>query len=347
MPKKRCKILIIKVGYSETLDPEISTVTSYGDVLRSTVLLNEFKDDHVTWLVDENAFPILRNNPYIDRILIYNLTSVLQLQSEQFDTVINLEKVPGLCALADHVKAWRRYGFRFDPKTGSAEAYDGSQSTLKVCHSENKKKKNRRYWQQHLFDMIGKKWTNEEYVFGYKPASHETYDFGFNYMVGTKWPSKGWFDTGWKELESHLCKNYSVSWQEGLNNIEEYFEWINKCRVLITNDSFGLHIALALKKKVIALFSSTTSYETYLYGHGIAMFREHACEFQPCYEPKCIKEAKCCEVSVDNVYKAAIKIMENKITSSPVNACFMRPEAALKSQMRQRIEEPCCSAAII
>ncbi len=40
MGSKRQKVLIIKVGYSETLDPEISNVTSYGDVLRTTVLLN-------------------------------------------------------------------------------------------------------------------------------------------------------------------------------------------------------------------------------------------------------------------------------------------------------------------
>jgi heptosyltransferase-2 len=311
MPKKRCKVLIIKVGYSETLDPGISTVTSYGDVLRSTVLLDAFKDDHVTWLVDENAFPILFNNPHIDRILIYNLTSVLQLQAEYFDTVINLEKVPGLCALADQIKAWRRYGFRFDPKSGAAEAYDGSQSTLDVCHSENKKKKNRRYWQQHLFDIIGSEWTNQEYVFGYKPHSAECYDFGFNHMVGTKWPSKGWLDHRWTELESRFNGKCSVSWQDGLNNMEAYFEWISKCRVLITNDSFGLHIALALKKKVVALFSSTNPYETYLYGKGVALFNEHVCKFQPCYEPRCINEIKCCEVTTDDVYQAAIKLMEN------------------------------------
>src|SRR5580698_3150439 len=126
MITKQQKVLIIKVGYSETLDAEISNMTSYGDVLRSTVLLNLYKNDHVTWLVDEKALPILLGNPHIDRILIYNLTSVLQLQKEHFDTVINLEKVPGLCALADSVNAWRRYGFRLDVNSGEAEAYDRS-----------------------------------------------------------------------------------------------------------------------------------------------------------------------------------------------------------------------------
>lgn len=120
------KVLIIKLGYSETLDGEIGKVTSLGDVLRSTVLLHLYKNANVTWLVDEKAFQLLKGNPYIHRIIFYDLTSVLQLQSERFDTLINLEKVPGLCAFSDSLKAWRRYGFRFDPENGVALAYDGA-----------------------------------------------------------------------------------------------------------------------------------------------------------------------------------------------------------------------------
>ncbi len=100
------KVLIIKLGYSETLDPEIGDVSSLGDVLRSTVILHQFKNDHVTWLVDEKAYPLLEGNGYINRILIFNLISVLQLLSERYDTVINLEKSPGICSLADSINAW-------------------------------------------------------------------------------------------------------------------------------------------------------------------------------------------------------------------------------------------------
>ncbi|MDP2946470.1 MAG: glycosyltransferase family 9 protein, partial [bacterium] len=90
------KILIIKLGYSETLDAEISRKSSLGDVLRTTVLLHAFKDDNVTWIVDERAFPLLEENPYIKQILIFDLISVLQLMSEEFDMIINFEKVPGI-----------------------------------------------------------------------------------------------------------------------------------------------------------------------------------------------------------------------------------------------------------
>ena len=53
------KVLIIKLGYSETMDREISITSSLGDVLRTTVILNYLKSDEVTWVVDEKAFPLL------------------------------------------------------------------------------------------------------------------------------------------------------------------------------------------------------------------------------------------------------------------------------------------------
>src|SRR3989338_1002667 len=247
MEPKKYKVLIIKIGYSETLNPEISDVTSFGDVLRTTVLLNLYKISYVSWLVDERAHPILKYNPYINRILIYNLTSVLQLKLEHFDVVINLEKVPGICALADQIVGWRRYGFRFDVKTGEAEACEGTETALSVCQDGEKKKAHNKYWQEHLFEMVGSKWKGEEYLFGYKSKSKVQYDIGLNYQVGNKWPTKAWPLGYWKEFEKLIAGEYSISWQEGLDDMEKYFDWIHSCRAIVTNDSFGLHLAIAMK----------------------------------------------------------------------------------------------------
>ena len=193
------KVLIIKLGYSETLDKEIRTTTSLGDVLRTTVILNFFKSGSVTWLVDEKAYPLLENNPYIRRILIFNLESVLQLQREKFDTVINLEKGPGICAFSDSINAWRRFGFRFDVTEGVAQAYDGAEKVLSFCLDLEKKKSNLKYWQDALASMVERKWIEkEEYILGYKPHSSIQYDIGFNWAVGDKWPNKTWPKKHWK-----------------------------------------------------------------------------------------------------------------------------------------------------
>ena len=310
------KILIIKVGHSETLDPEISNVTSFGDVLRSTVLLHLYKNDEVTWLVDEKAYPILKENEYIDRILIYNLTSVLQLQSEQFDTVINLEKVPGLCALADSVKAWRRFGFRFDERKGQAEAYDGSQDVLSVCRDLEKKKNHSDYWQKRLYEMVGARWQGEELIIGYKPTSEAIYDIGFNYQVGNKWPSKMWPKENWAKLEQLTSGRFNVSWQQGLHNMEDYFEWINSCKLIVTNDSFGLHLAIIFKKKVIGLFGPTNYKEHFLYDRGKILFPENTdCDQFPCNAAQCSRPTPClAEITPETVLDQLERIVAEERT---------------------------------
>lgn len=287
------KVLIIKLGYSETLDPEISTTASLGDVLRTTVILNFFKKDRVSWLVDQKAYPLLENNPYIQRILIYNLETTLQLQRERFDTVINSEKGPGICALADSINAWRRFGFRFNEAEGKAQSYDGAEKVLSLCFHLDEKRESKGYWQEALAEMIGKKWQKQEYILGYKPKNKITHDVGFNWAVGDKWKNKAWPKEYWQELEKMLKNQYSISWQKGLDNLYEYMDWINSCRLIITNDSLGMHLAIALKKKIIAMFGPGSSKEVYLYGLGEILTPKVDYKCIPCLKPVCLQKTNC------------------------------------------------------
>ncbi|MBI5561543.1 MAG: glycosyltransferase family 9 protein [Deltaproteobacteria bacterium] len=290
--KRREKVLIIKLGYSETLVDEVSRTTSLGDVLRSTVLLNQFKGAHVTWLVDEKAVALLKGNPGIARILPYDLTAVLQLKAERFDTIINLEKVAGICALADSLNGWRRYGFRFDPETGETNAYDGSQHVLEICFNQKDKVSHGKYWEDVLFEMVGGKWQGETPSIGYRPAGKTLYDIGFNHHVGDKWPIKAWPPEYWKELEALIGGRYRISWQQGLKYIEEYIEWINSCRLLVTNDSLGLHIAHALDKKIVSFFGPTLASEVYV-KNGVKLLPEGKYDCLPCLSTTCKKETPC------------------------------------------------------
>lgn len=287
------KVLIIKLGYSETIDSGISRVTSLGDVLRTTVILYPFAADYVTWLVDEKAYPLLEGNPHINRIMPYDLTSVLQLQRERFDTVINLEKVPGVCALADSISAWRRYGFRFDEQQGTAEAYDGCERVVSLCRDGDLKRTYQGSWQESLLQIVGATWEGQEYLLGYRPNSTETYDVGLNWAVGEKWPNKGWPGGKWQELSGLLEGSYSFSRQQGMNELHEYMEWINSCRLLVTNDSLGLHIALALRKKVVVLYGPTNPNETYFYGRGEVLYPDVNYSCIPCLSSVC-RQTTCC-----------------------------------------------------
>ncbi len=266
------KILIIKLGLSETLDPEIGRVTSYGDVLRTTPILYALKEKYpysqITWLTDEAAMPLLKNNYYIDRLLIWDTFTGFQLLEEKFDIVINLEKISGLCAITKRINAWKKYGFRFDEVSGSYNVYEGSEYAFDMC-TGHKKKENTQPWQKILIEMLGCKWRMQRYILGYEPVTEEVFDIGLNHKVGSKFPEKAWPQEKWKELKSFLeKKGYNVSWQRGLNNLFEYIDWINSNKMIISTDSLGLHIALALNKKVLGLFGPTSAKEVFFYDNS-------------------------------------------------------------------------------
>jgi heptosyltransferase-2 len=295
------KVLIIKTGYSEILeDKNNSRKVSLGDVIRTTPLLYNYKDQQITWVTDTEAFPLLENNPYIHKLLPYDFTTVLQLEAEEFDTVINLEKIPGICALADKIKHRRnRFGFTFNSQTGEAEAYDRAYEVLAVSSDEKAKKENKRASQELLFEMVGAKWDKEEYILGYSPRSEIKYDVALNTQVGQKWPTKAWSKENWDLLESSILeRNIKVTRQdkqekEVLTNLYSYMDWINSARVIVTNDSLGLHLGLAMKKKVIGLFGPTPSAEVYFYGRGEAIVPESRCKYLPCFEGICKTGENC------------------------------------------------------
>ena len=285
------KILIIKLGYSETLDPEIGKVPSLGDVLRTTPLLwavkEKYPDAHVTWLVSEHAEPLLHRNPLIDRLLVWDSFVPFQVMKEKFDILINLEKIPGVCALSDMIDAWVKYGFRFDSLSGSYHAYEKGLDFISYIEGKHSDK-GKGYWQQVLIEMIGVAWKGQEYSIGYKPSTSEMYDIGLNFEVGSKWPVKGMPMELWQELEQQLkALGYTVSWQEGRKNLFEYMDWINACRLLISNDSLGLHLAFGFHKKVIGLFGPTDSSEVFFYTGGKLFRSPCKCLEMPCFDIKC------------------------------------------------------------
>lgn len=313
------KVLIIKTGYSEVLDKERdSRKVSLGDVLRTTCILHLYKKDHVTWVTDEYAFPLLIENSHIDRLLPYDLTTVLQLESEEFDMVINLEKIPGICALTDKIKAWKKCGFRFDTKSGKAEAYDKAFEVLAVGSDAHAKKENDSPLQELLFKMVGAKWDKEEYILGYKPKTKEKYDIGLNTKIGQKWPIKAWSMEKWDELESLLKKdNVKITRQDKqgpkvLQNLYGYIDWINSCKLIVSNDSLGMHLGIALKKKVLGLFGPIPYKEVYFYGRGKAILPNPLPKCLPCFKGKCKKGRSCMEnISQEQIYKE-IELLINK-----------------------------------
>ena len=310
------RVLIIKPGYSETLDPDSSGVVSLGDILRTTVILHLFPSDryHVTWLVDQKGVPLLKGNSHIHRLLTINPFTPHLLLSEWFDIVINFEKEPGICAVSDRIPAWRRYGFRLDPQSHSAVAYDYSDEALSFTTDSTAKREKSKSWSEILYEMLGHKYAGQPYLLGYRSQSEVRFDVGLNHLIGKKFPLKRWPEVQWNILHDKLAPQYSVSWQQGENDIDDYIDWIASCRVIVTNDSLGLHIALALGKPVVALFGPTIATEV-AGKRLIKIVPPLDWDCIPCMESLCPKADPCiAHISVESVHKAIINLLAEPTT---------------------------------
>lgn len=307
------KVLIIKLGLVELLDYQYDKSIALGDVFRCTTLLHAFSNCHVTWLTDGRAFPLLENNPFIYRLLHYDLTTVLQLQAEEFDVVVNMEKVPGLCAFTDSLKAWQKFGFRYNASSGEVAAYIGAEQVLEFSQNSSLKRECKsKNFSEFLFSIIGRKWQGEEYILGYKPTSKIAYDVGFNFQIGLKWPQKAWPEAYWPILEESLVAGgYTISYQSGQTNIHDYIEWLHSCRLIVTNDSLGLHLGLALDKFIVALFGPTYESEVYVpESQGIKLLPEVERECIPCMRPVCCHNDPCMgHISPGSVFREIEKFL--------------------------------------
>lgn len=281
-------VLIIKLGYCETLVNETGFMPSLGDVFRHTVLLHHYKDCRVTWLASESVYPLLEGNPMICELLIYGTAAAEQLRRRSFDEVLCFEKAPALCELAKSIKADRHYGFGWNGSV--THAHPMAQEALDIANG----KKRHLVLQDILYQMIGAQWKGEGYVLGYTPTTTPTIDVGLNYLVGSKWPSKAWPMHNWKKLET-ICRDrgFSVSWQRGISSLYEYMDWVNSVRLLVTCDSLGMHLGIAMQKQVVALFGPTASHEIHLYGRGVIVQSKLKCPNAPCMLTHCNQPLYC------------------------------------------------------
>ncbi len=286
------RVLIIKPGYSETFVPHVRAVCSLGDVLRTTPILHLFRDDHVTWVTDKAALPLLKGNSLIDRLATFDEFDAVGIKNETFDKVINLEKVPEICSMADEVETGIRYGFTLDSKTGEAKACEEEYESLVVRTHDDAQRLNQP-WVGLVYRMLGAKWQGESYLLGYQPETSQSYDIGFNIHVGTLCPLKAWPKESWNDLKSCVSEKYSVSHQQCLHDLYGYIDWINQCRLLVTNDSLGLHLGLALGKQVLALFGPTSSSDLGQWKNLHIVNSPTPCSFRPCYATVCVLGETC------------------------------------------------------
>ena len=77
---------------------------------------------------------------------------------------------------------------------------------------------------------------------------------------------------------------------------------------MVSGDTIAMHIAIALRKLVVAIFGPTCAQEIELYGRGRKIVSKLECS--PCYKRECNKEINCMStISLDEVYHAVLDLL--------------------------------------
>ncbi len=293
------KYLIIKSSLSKLKRGGLKS--NLGDLLRSTVLLNFFKDN-VYWLSDKRSIPILKWFMPAKRLLTFedNLkqcifsknSSIYNVDNYVFDESVFRTRLKG---------KW--YGYIW---AGNGDVHPANE-LMANTEPYASHVKNRISWQESLIRGMGFQWSEQDYPF-FVLRHDETVDVGLNWRVHTAWGSKKWPLIRWRELNRILSRSNSVSWQEDTEDMESYLKWVSSCKVIITCDTFGLHLASALRKKVVAIVGPTQSRE-FSYGR-VSFIEPPQRDCMPCNQPKCAMKMHCLnDISAESVGKEVLRIL--------------------------------------
>jgi ADP-heptose:LPS heptosyltransferase len=284
----------------------------------------------ISWLVDGESAELLLHNPYIDRLHPFDLENVLSLLVEHFDVLISLDKEPGLTSLATKVKASQKFGFGLNELGNLVVFNKASEYAYRLGVDDKLKFfQNQKTYQEIIHDIAEVPYAGDEYVFGLpeeataKAAhffrrhriSRRTPAIGLNTGAGTKFETKQWPPENFLKLISLLTGKLRVNvfllggpreremnlflarksrakvYDTGTgHSLLEFAGFISMMDLIVCSDTLGMHLAIALKKKVIALFGPTCPQEIDLYDRGTKLFSGASCA--PCYRQIC-PDGKC------------------------------------------------------
>lgn len=304
------------------LDILLINLDALGDVLRNTSVLPAIRRAHprarLTWLTRPQAAPLLDGNTLIDRVILLEPGVDTLLQSLRFDLVLNADKSLVAGALVMACQAAERRGFGVDGN-GSIIPLNPEANLLYRMGLDNHLKfsLNQRSAQDLLCEAFGFQHARDPYILEAGDSnSLPRLKVGFNTGCGSKWPLKkmgletveetiagiaaltrepvlllgGPEDTRTHKSLAHRL-GAAVECSPTTEGVASGVRQMNRVDVVVSGDSLGMHMAIALEKQVVAWFGPTSASEIDLYGRGVKVVSQMGCS--PCWSPTCNEAVPC------------------------------------------------------
>ena len=292
---------------------------------------------------------MLANNSLIDRRLEFNTGTICQMQCEHFELLINLDKEPGPAALAMHVDAADKRGIGLSPFGTVYPLNEQAHYYFALGLSDHLKfEDNQSSYQRLIYEAVGLTYDGQRYALypseDNQARARQTLEragvapddqvLGLNTGAGSVFANKTWPVDKFVTLAKNLLargdcrvmllggpdeadKNDCIAGQlppgvihPGCGHGElDFAAIVRRCSAVLSGDTTAMHVAIAQRVPVVALFGPTCPQEIDLYGCGVKLISKIECA--PCYKRHCDFAPNCMDmINVRQAEQALVRYLE-------------------------------------
>lgn len=306
-------------------------------------LVRKYPGVKITWMTEKHTVTLLKGNPLIDQVISCTFNDVLTVEGQRFDLVFVMDKDSRVGGLLDRISWGELFGFKVHHRYGVIEPAGVEAQELYEIGLDDHRKffENKKSEIQLLTEAFGLAWQQDPYVVCLQDAEvkesqkrrQKWLDKGRRAIVGLNTgcspviPFKKLTVEGHrrliKEIQHQLPdieivllggpedtkRNQQIAlglevWTSPTEaGLRDGLVSVNACDIVFSGDSLGMHMAIALKKWVVAWFGPTCSQEIELYGRGEKVITEAGCH--PCWKRVCDQSPMCYDqVDLNSVVEA-------------------------------------------
>ncbi len=307
-----------------------------GNVLATTSILPAIKRKYpasdITWLTLKNAAPLLFNNPLIDRVFVWEPESLMILEGQSFDVVMNVDKSRRSGAFIMRLNAGERLGFGMNRQGAIVPLNPEAEENYRLGLDDHVKfRLNQKTVPQLECEEFKLPYARDEYILrltdeeiAFCESSKERAGISpSDVVVGLNTGCSELYPNKKLTVEQHVKLIQDLSRETGLRvlllggpedtvrnaeirrrvgdrafstpteeGVRRGICYENLCDVVVTGDSFGMHLAIGLKKHVIAWFGLSCWTEIDLFERGVKLIPE-GLECAPCWKKECPYHLEC------------------------------------------------------
>lgn len=303
----------------------------------------KFPNCHITWVTSKPADQLLKNNPLIDRVFTTENSDLLGLSALEFDIALCVDKSLEAAGVLKRTYADFVYGFAVVPATGSiVPANPAAEELWEIGLNDYKKfKENQKTETQLVTEALELPYSRDAYSVAFTSSEKEeiqkrklAFGKGGKIVVGLNTGCAGVIPYKKLSIETHrrlierlseyenisvvllggkedtdrnqrIGYGYNVIQTPTENGLRDGLMSVAACDVVVTGDSLGMHMAIALNKWTVAWFGPTCAQEIDLYDRGVKILSQVSCG--PCWKRSCNKPQMCYDmVSLEQLEEAVL-----------------------------------------